>query len=211
MTNLMSGQRKFTADTIDQVAKVLPIDAISLKAAVGQQKLARMGLPTHDITPLDLEQSFDVSSASVQRVSQVAYLMVAEEEVEMPYGGRVGCGRRLELEQGATLKVSPSLAYKGEFCIHADGDSMTKARIMSGDLLLVRHTDEPKDGDVVVASFSYDGTTVKRYRTSQAPGQRGAAWLVTESLTEDAPPVLVDETVHIDGVVVYVQPMGFAL
>lgn len=211
MTNLMSGHRKFTADTIDQVASVLPIDAGALKAAIGQERLAKMGLPTNDITTLEVEHTFDVRSSAETKQGPKAYLMEAEEEVEMPYGGRVGCGRRLELEQGAMLKVSPELAVKGDYCIHADGDSMTKARIMSGDLLFVRRVDEPKDGDVVVASFSYDGTTVKRYRTSQAPGQQGAAWLVTESLTEDAPPVLVDETVHIDGVVVYVQPAGFAL
>jgi SOS-response transcriptional repressor LexA len=217
LSRLASGKQLPSDETIDRLAPVLGVSSDGLKAAamsdrMGEDALAR--LVAHqvkgDITALEVERTFDVSSSSKQALGTRMYRMHAVEEVQMRYAGRVGCGRRIELDQGATFGVLPELAALGDFCAHADGVSMTKAGIKDGDLLILRETSNPQDGDVVMASFNDDGSTVKRYRVSKGNGKQ-SAWLFTESLTEDVPPVLVDETVRINGVVVYVQPAGFAL
>ena len=48
------------------------------------------------------------------------------------------------------------------YILRASGDSMIDAGISDGDLVIVRKTNEAKDGDIVVALTEETGTTLKR-------------------------------------------------
>lgn len=127
----------------------------------------------------------------------------------MPFAGEVGCGARLELDPTEVIRVPPDVADRGDFAVRARGESMTKARINDGDLLVIRRQRKAHSGDLVLAQVGDDGATVKRFKISN-PKLQPKGWLVAESYTEEHLPTLVDSTVHIIGVVTYVQPQGFS-
>ena len=81
--------------------------------------------------------------------------------------GSVACGLPSEAgsvpEESMTLPVSMT----GEdemYLLYATGDSMVKAGIESGDMVLVRRQETARDGDIVVAWVEGEGNTLKRYR-----------------------------------------------
>ena len=60
------------------------------------------------------------------------------------------------------LPVAPDLAEGSSFALKVDGESMIEDGILPGDVVIVRHGDVPRDGDVVVALVDNE-TTIKRF------------------------------------------------
>lgn len=84
------------------------------------------------------------------------------------------------------------------YYLRVDGDSMTGAGIMSGDIVVVDKSLEPKNGDIVVAAVDGDFTLKHLKRHGQE------AWLVAAH--PDYPPIALHEAVDAQlwGVVTYV-------
>lgn len=83
----------------------------------------------------------------------------------VPALGSVPCGVPKFTEENIEEYVRPpvSLFGKGDFFIlRANGDSMIKAGIDNGDLVLIRQTNAAEPGQIVVA-LMYDEATLKRY------------------------------------------------
>ena len=99
----------------------------------------------------------------------VTELAVKTSEEMTPVGiiGTIPCGN-LALEEEAVeeiVSLPVSLFGKGSlFLLHASGDSMTGAGIDDGDLVLIRKSEEARNGDIVVAYVEGEGNTLKRYR-----------------------------------------------
>lgn len=115
---------------------------------------------------------------------------------KMPYAGEVGCGRQLVLHPEEDLDLPQEAITKGDFSVKACGDSMNKARIDDGDILIVKRQDWAEDGQIVIANLEWDGATCKRYRVTQ-----DGPYLVPESYSLGWEPIKVDRDVTILGVV----------
>ncbi|MNY21849.1 LexA repressor [compost metagenome] len=115
---------------------------------------------------------------------------------KMPYAGEVGCGRQLVLHPEEDLDLPQGAIAKGDFSVKACGDSMNKARIDDGDILIVKRQDWAEDGQIVIANLDWDGATCKRYRvTNEGP------YLVPESYSIGWELIPVTKEVTILGVV----------
>src|SRR6266478_5530662 len=97
---------------------------------------------------------------------------LAEQEdhartVDVPLVGTVPCGAPLLAEENveAYIPVSKGLARPGSkyFLLRAKGDSMDRAGIADGDLVLVRQQPQAENGDKVVALID-DEATIKEFR-----------------------------------------------
>lgn len=135
-----------------------------------------------------------VSSRSTNSVSTI----------NVPLVGSVACGTPLFAEENIQthIQVSLALAKKGftYFLLRADGDSMNKAGINSGDLLLIRQQTTAETGDKVVALIN-DEATVKFFeRTSDA------VILRPKSKNKIHKPIILTDNCMIQGVVVAVLP-----
>jgi repressor LexA len=89
-----------------------------------------------------------------------------EQTVKIPLLGDVACGLPIFAEENieAEVPVSIKLLKKGYryFLLRAKGDSMNKAGINDGDLVLIRQQQHAENGDQVVALID-DEATIKEY------------------------------------------------
>jgi repressor LexA len=86
--------------------------------------------------------------------------------VKIPLVGRVAAGSpimALENIEGSVV-IDPSFIKKAEdaFALRVKGDSMIKAGIYEGDIVIVSPNDKGKNGDIIVAMLD-DEVTVKTY------------------------------------------------
>jgi repressor LexA len=84
--------------------------------------------------------------------------------LEMPLLGRIAAGTPVDAVAGReTLNFSDFLTDAETYALEVRGDSMIDDHICSGDYVLVEHTGEVKDGDIVVALIKGTETTLKRF------------------------------------------------
>ncbi len=126
------------------------------------------------------------------------------DTVLIPVVGRVAAGRPILAAENVEghIPVSTKLARRaaGHFLLRVRGDSMNRAGIQDGDLVLVRQQDTADAGQVVVALIDEDAT-VKRLR-------RGLDAVVLEPVSSNKAhkPIVVDRGFRIQGVVVAAIP-----
>ena len=94
----------------------------------------------------------------------------ADDVHRLPVLGEIAAGGPLLSEQNVEdyIAVPEPLAHGGEeFLLRVKGDSMIKAGILEGDLVVVRRQQDARNGDIVVALAGADETadeaTVKRF------------------------------------------------
>ncbi len=84
----------------------------------------------------------------------------------IPVLGRVAAGQPILAEESFEGTLEPGSLFgsvNGLFALRVRGDSMTGAGIMPGDYVVVRHQEDARPGDMVVALIG-DEATVKFYR-----------------------------------------------
>jgi repressor LexA len=128
----------------------------------------------------------------------------SNDTINVPLVGLVACGTPIFAEENIQtyIPVSTDLAKKGfrYFFLRAMGDSMDKAGINSGDLLLVRQQNDAENGDKVVALIN-DEATVKILEKTD-----GAVILRPRSSNKEHKPIVLTDNFMIQGVVVAVLP-----
>lgn len=91
------------------------------------------------------------------------------QTVNIPLLGNVACGAPIFAEENveAEVSVSVELLKSGHkyFFLRADGDSMNKAGINGGDLVLIRQQQTAQNGDMVVALIDDEATIKEFYRS----------------------------------------------
>ena len=82
--------------------------------------------------------------------------------------GSIACGIPENVEESVEgyIPLPTDIFGKGElYILRASGNSMIKAGIDDGDLVVVKKTHEAKNGDIVVALVDNESTTLKRMFT----------------------------------------------
>jgi len=120
--------------------------------------------------------------------------------ISVPLVGSVACGGPLLAEENieAYIPVSTSLVKPGSkyFLLRAVGDSMDKAGINSGDLVLVKQQNAAENGQNVVALID-DDATLKEY---QHKGNVVA--LIPRSSNPKHKPIILEREFQIQGIII---------
>lgn len=151
------------------------------------------------------------NSNFLERKSDGSFRMVKDLDtgsnirtVEIPLVGNITCGIPMLVEENieAMIKVSTSLLKTGNkyFLLRAIGDSMNKADINTGDLMLIKQQSNAENGDRVVALID-DEATVKEY---QRKGNIVA--LMPRSNNNKHKPIILEKEFQIQGIVVATIP-----
>ena len=126
------------------------------------------------------------------------------QTVDVPLVGSVACGGPILAEEHIEgfISVSTAIAKPGSkhYLLHARGDSMDKAGIKSGDMVLVRQRSTADEGDRVVALID-DEATIKEYHRSN-----GMVVLMPRSTNRRHKPIILTADFQVQGVVVAVIP-----
>jgi repressor LexA len=124
--------------------------------------------------------------------------------VEVPLVGNVACGAPFLAEENieAHIPVSTDLAKPGGkyFLLRATGDSMNKAGIEDGDLMLVRQQPVAENGDRVVALINDEATVKELHR------EKGVVVLKPKSKNKTHRAIVLTDNFIIQGVVTSVLP-----
>src|SRR3989338_1501084 len=124
---------------------------------------------------------------------------ISSRTVLVPLVGVVACGAPILAEENieAMIPVSVKLAKPNGkyFLLHASGDSMNKAGIDDGDLVLVRQQSSAQNGDKVVALID-DKATIKEYKHAG-----NTIILQPKSTNHEHAPIILTEDFQIQGVV----------
>ncbi len=124
--------------------------------------------------------------------------------INVPLVGSVACGTPVFAEENIEtyIPVSTRMAKSGGkyFILRASGDSMNKAGIENGNLLLIRQQDSAQTDEIVVALIN-DEATVKTFEKT-----RDAIILRPKSSNKTHKPIILTENCMIQGVVVAVLP-----
>ncbi|MGY8910024.1 MAG: transcriptional repressor LexA [Flavobacteriales bacterium] len=137
--------------------------------------------------------------------TQSTILKVAEGEekyekmIRIPVLGNVACGHPLFAEENIETEISVSTKLikkdKKYFILRASGDSMNKASIDDGDLVLIRQEQTAENGDRVVALID-DEATIKVYRNDG-----NHIVLLPKSTTKKHQPIILTRDFKIQGIV----------
>jgi len=116
----------------------------------------------------------------------------------IPIVGRVAAGAPIFAQENIEGWIGIDAVPQGQrlFALRVQGDSMTGAGILEGDLVVVRQQDTADDGDIVVALLDDEDATVKKLR-------RDSGRLHLIAMNPKHEPLVVDpERVRIQGKVV---------
>jgi len=122
-----------------------------------------------------------------------------EEMIGVPLVGSAPCGEPLfgennieEIIMVEKSKIKPGVKY---FILRASGDSMNKAGINDGDLVLCRAQEKGETGDRVVALLG-DNVTIKFYDKKD-----GRRILLPKSTNSSHQPIIPEEGDSVQGIV----------
>lgn len=91
----------------------------------------------------------------------------ANEVVSLPLHGKIAAGTPIDAirHEQDTIDVPMSmLGMQPCYALTIEGDSMVKAGIMDGDIVIIEKCDRANDGDIVVALVDEEEVTLKRLR-----------------------------------------------
>lgn len=79
----------------------------------------------------------------------------------LPVLGNIACGKPIYAEAEHENFVVADETIDADFCLRAQGDSMTGARIFDGDIVFIRSQDTVENGEIAVVVIE-DEATLKR-------------------------------------------------
>jgi repressor LexA len=86
---------------------------------------------------------------------------------KLPLIGQIAAGGPLLAEQNIEDEIAVPETLRGDFLLRVRGDSMIEAGILDGDIVVVRRTQDARNGEIVVAlagdDESADEATVKTF------------------------------------------------
>ena len=86
---------------------------------------------------------------------------------KLPLLGQIAAGGPLLAEQNVEDELAVPETLRGDFLLRVKGDSMIEAGILDGDIVVVRRTQDARNGEIVVAlagdDESADEATVKTF------------------------------------------------
>ena len=87
-----------------------------------------------------------------------------ERVFEVPLMGTIAAGRPIEaIRTNETIEIPRDMMGPNVFALKVSGDSMIDDGIMDGDFVIIEKTNNPRNGDIVVALIENDNVTLKRF------------------------------------------------
>lgn len=83
---------------------------------------------------------------------------------EIPLLGVIAAGSPIEaIRTNETIDIPKDMMGKNVFALKVRGDSMIEDGIFDGDYIIIEQTDNPRNGEIVVALIDNENATLKRF------------------------------------------------
>ena len=165
---------KWMADAIEEIAEKCGYTFTDVVLDLLRQELAIMGYSSGlgreaavpEITPKPIKGS---DKSFLTRETSPAYgPEPSDEEVWLSYYGETAAGEPLDISNPSDIRIKcPRKLLKGDpsdyFALQIRGYSMTKAKISDGDRVLIRATNDPQEGKIMLVRYE-NRSTLKRLK-----------------------------------------------
>lgn len=109
-----------------------------------------------------MQQTADTASFSTMPVIHPDILPIGVRRV--PLLGDIACGEPIFAEEDCAALLAVGADVPCDFALRCKGDSMTGARIFSGDIVFIRRQDTVLDGEIAAVLLDDDATLKRVYR-----------------------------------------------
>ena len=87
-----------------------------------------------------------------------------ERSFEIPLMGSIAAGYPIEaIRTNETIDIPRDMMSKNVFALKVRGDSMIDDGIFDGDYIIIEQTENPRNGEIVVALVDNENATLKRF------------------------------------------------
>ena len=82
---------------------------------------------------------------------------------KLPMFGKIACGEPIYADESFEGYIEVEDCVNADFCLRAKGDSMIGARIMDGDIVIVKRQDMVNNGEIAVVLIGDEATLKRAY------------------------------------------------
>ncbi|MCM3454442.1 transcriptional repressor LexA [Heyndrickxia oleronia] len=170
------------------ISKSTLSDYINCKTLINPGNVEKLseafGVPKFEIDP-----SFNNNTKTVNE-GKVSYISTTTKK--LPVVGKISCGPGvLAFEEIEGYEETPLDWLNGGeyFYLRAKGDSMVNARILDGDLLLIRRQDDVENGEIAAVAIGDEAVLKRVYKTNNN--------IILQSENPKYPPIVLDDKKNI--------------
>ena len=106
---------------------------------------------------------------------KISGILPLPEMEKLPIIGTIACGVPILAEQNIEGYISAPKEFQADFCLVCKGNSMINARILDGDIVLIRQQPDVDDGEIAAVLIDDEATLKRVYHIS------GGVTLVAEN------------------------------
>jgi SOS-response transcriptional repressor LexA len=178
IAGLAPGDRQDILDFINIKLKKHKREAKTVETAIVKE-------PTPDYST----KTIDISRYTDDEIPMDSVKFMGWDMVFLPYLGKTAAGEPIEINtytgQGMPFPL-PKLKGKAEdyFVVLIDGTSMTEAGIHTGDYVVIRKAEEPKNGKIMLVRYE-NSSTLKRIKVEKKKGGKETVYLYWEDGSGD--------------------------
>lgn len=110
-----------------------------------------------------LSNALSISPMELMTEENSGAVMVSGDNM-IPLIGTVACGMPILAQENIEDYIPAPYDVKADFCLRCKGDSMINARIMDGDIVFVKRTQEIENGQIGVVLIDNEATLKRVYK-----------------------------------------------
>lgn len=191
--NLMKerGWTQLKLSELSGISKSTLSDYINTKTLINPGNVEKLSA-AFNVNKSDIDPSFKISTVIKENVTPYK---IPEKSgfVRLPIVGSISCGDGiLRFEEIEGYEETPKSWLNGGeyFYLRAKGDSMVNARILDGDLLLIRRQQEVENGEIAAVNIDGDAVLKRVYKEGDS--------IILQSENPKFPPIIVNSNKQIE-------------
>lgn len=122
------------------------------KISIAQEYADILGIPLSEL--IDNNVDFPVATNIIS----------LPETISIPLVGSIACGEPILAEENLEGYVKAPAFCEADFALRCKGDSMSGARILDGDIVMIRQQPDVDDGDIAAVLIDDEATLKRVYK-----------------------------------------------
>ena len=111
---------------------------------------------------LNIADDIEINIEKIKNISTIPGIFPLKTK-KLPIMGDIACGKPIFAEESYDGYIDIDEGINADFCLRAKGDSMIGARIMDGDIVMVKKQDMVQNGEIAVVLIDDEATLKRAY------------------------------------------------
>lgn len=157
---LLRKQKKITQE---ELAKIINVERSSIaKYETGTTPSMEILIKIANYFNVTIDYLSGNSSAPSLDITTIPGIFIPNKK-KLPMFGKIACGEPIYADESFEGYIEVEDCVNADFCLRAKGDSMIGARIMDGDIVIVKKQDMVNNGEIAVVLIGDEATLKRAY------------------------------------------------